>query len=187
MLFPDHVHASLPKWKFWTRMDRALLNEKGEAVARLKKSWAQHASVLDAEGNFLVKAKLQIGVKADLYDAKEKKLGSVKSLRFSVKAFFSDVRELWCISEDGLNPYLFLWPVEKAKVAHDVPNEVDIAHATEAYQIVKGNNVMATLVCGGGPVGFHENFDLVFEKGTDEGDRLLCTALTGYKVHNLLK
>ncbi len=167
-------------------MNRELLNEKGEVIGRLKKSWAQSASVLDAEGNFLIKAKLQIGVKADLYDAKDKKVGSVKSLRFSVKAFFSDVRELWCISEDGLAPYLFLWPVETHKVAFDVEN-VDLAHATETYQIVKGNAVMATLVCGSGPIGFHENFDLVFEKGTNESDRLLCTALMGYKVHGLLK
>lgn len=186
MNLPNHVHATLPKWKFWTRMNREILNDKGEVVGRLKKSWAQHSSVLDAEGTPVVQAKLQIGVKADLYDAKDKKLGSVKSLRFSVKAFFSDVRELWCISEDGLNPYIYLWPVEKHKVAFDVEN-VDIAHATEAYQIVKGNTVMATLVCGSGLIGFHENFDLVFEKGTDEGDRLLCTALMGYKVHNLLK
>lgn len=185
MHFPDHVHTTLPKWKFWTRMNRELLNEKGEVVGRLKKSWAQHASVLDAEGNFLVKAKLQLGVKADLYDANDKKLGSVKSLKFSVKAFFTDVRELWCISEDGLNPYLYLWPVEKHKVAFDAPN-VDIANATAAYQIVKDNNVKATLVCGGGQLGLHENFDLVFEKGTNEADRLLCTALMGYKVHNLL-
>lgn len=187
MSLPMHMSCSLPKWKFWARMNRELLNEKGEVAARLKKSWAQHASVLDAEGNFLIKAKLQLGVKADLYDGKEKKLGAVKLLRFSVKAFFSDVRELWCVSEDGINPYIYLWPVETHKVAHDVPNEVDLAHATDAYQLVKEHTVLATLVCGNGLVGFHENFDLVFEKGTDEADRLLCTALMGYKVHGLLK
>ena len=185
MTLPDHIHCTLPKWKFWTRMNREILSEKGEVVGRFKKSWVQTSSLLDAEGTVIVKPKLQLGVKADLYDAKEKILGSVKLLRVNAKSFFPDIRELWGIACDG-EPYIFLWPVEKHRVAHDV-DQVDIAHATEAYQVVKGDHVLATLVCGSGPVGFHENFDLTFEKGTDAGDRLLCTALMGYKVHNLLK
>lgn len=184
MSFPAHVKSSLPKWKFWTRMNRTLTDTSGAPIAHMKKSWALSASLLDLSGEPLVKAKLQIGVKADLYDAKDKIIGSVKLLRIQPRKLFPDVRELWGIAKNS-DPYIFLWPVEKHKVAHDV-SDVSIAQADAlAYQIVKGDNVIAILVTATG--GFYENFDLLFEKGTSEEDRLLCTMLMGYKMHNLLK
>ncbi len=166
-------------------MNRELVNAKGEPVAQLKRTLTQMANLVDMEGNAMVSSKLQLGVKGELSGADGKPMGSVKMLHVQVKHLVPNMRDFWGVESDG-HPYIYMLPVEKAKLANvTMDTEISLATADDtAYRFVKGDEVVASLAFATG--GLNNNFYLFFEKGTNQADRLLCTTLAGYQIHNLL-
>lgn len=182
----SHYRSSLPKWKFWARMKRNLTDQDGNPVGFLKKSWTQTVTLLDEAGEVLVRPKLQLGVLADLFDSKDKLMGSVRSLHVKAQGFLAGNADVWGIAKDG-EKYLVLIPRERSKVVNQGgKHDVEFARANKfVYIIVKNEHSIGTLIPSTG--GFFENFDLILEDGVSEEDRLLCLALMGYKMHGLLK